>query len=121
LTALGLCYEGIKGHVRSAIEAAPILTGRLNTVERNVSCISTTNLHALTPSAAHGWARHRCRFEGLYLGSAGIHPGGGVKCMAGRAVSTSAWPLSGEKPNDQISKNYIFTRKKIYCLSQLGT
>ncbi|WP_249674725.1 phytoene desaturase family protein [Pseudomonas abieticivorans] len=80
--------EGIEGQVIGRhIEAAPDFTARLNTVNGCVVHIDTTTLRSSTLRPAHGLGGDTLPVAGLYLGSAGIHPGGGVNGMAGRLAA----------------------------------
>lgn len=80
--------EGIKGHIIGRrIEAAPDFTARLNTVNGCVVHIDTTTMRSSTMRPAHGLGGNTLPVAGLYLGSAGIHPGGGVNGMAGRLAA----------------------------------
>ena len=80
--------EGIEGKVIGRhIEAAPDFTARLNTVNGCVVHIDTTTLRSSTLRPAHGLGGDTLPVAGLYLGSAGIHPGGGVNGMAGRLAA----------------------------------
>ena len=80
--------EGLKGNIIGRrIEAAPDFTARLNTVNGCVVHIDTTTLRSSTMRPAHGLGGNTLPVEGLYLGSAGIHPGGGVNGMAGRLAA----------------------------------
>jgi len=80
--------EGIEGQVIGRhIEAAPDFTARLNTVNGCVVHIDTTSLRSSTMRPAHGLGGDTLPVAGLYLGSAGIHPGGGVNGMAGRLAA----------------------------------
>lgn len=80
--------EGIQGHVIGRrIEAAPDFTARLNTVNGCVVHIDTTSMRSSTMRPAHGLGGDTLPVAGLYLGSAGIHPGGGVNGMAGRLAA----------------------------------
>ena len=85
---LSVYVEGIKGHVIGRrIEAAPDFTARLNTVNGCVVHIDTTSMRSSTMRPAHGLGGDTLPVAGLYLGSAGIHPGGGVNGMAGRLAA----------------------------------
>lgn len=80
--------EGIQGHVIGRwIEAAPDFTARLNTVNGCVVHIDTTSMRSSAMRPAYGLGGDTLPVEGLYLGSAGIHPGGGVNGMAGRLAA----------------------------------
>ena len=80
--------EGIKGHVIGRrIEAAPDFSARLNTVNGCVVHIDTTSMRSSTMRPAHGVGGDTLPVAGLYLGSAGSHPGGGVNGMAGRLAA----------------------------------
>lgn len=80
--------EGIQGHVIGRwIEAAPDFTARLNTVNGCVVHIDTTSMRSSAMRPAYGLGGDTLPIEGLYLGSAGIHPGGGVNGMAGRLAA----------------------------------
>lgn len=85
---LSAYVEGIKGHVIGRrIEAAPDFTARLNTVNGCVVHIDTTSMRSSTMRPAHGLGGDTLPVAGLYLGSAGIHPGGGVNGMSGRLAA----------------------------------
>lgn len=80
--------EGVKGQVIGRwIEAAPDFTARLNTVNGCVVHIDTTTMRSSTMRPAHGLGGDTLPVVGLYLGSAGSHPGGGVNGMAGRLAA----------------------------------
>jgi phytoene dehydrogenase-like protein len=80
--------EGLKGQIIGRrIEAAPDFTARLNTVNGCVVHIDTTTMRSSTMRPAHGLGGNTLPVAGLYLGSAGIHPGGGVNGMAGRLAA----------------------------------
>jgi phytoene dehydrogenase-like protein len=85
---LSAYVEGIQGHVLGRwIEAAPDFTARLNTVNGCVVHIDTTSLRSSSMRPAYGLGGDTLPVAGLYLGSAGIHPGGGVNGMAGRLAA----------------------------------
>ncbi|MBD1552565.1 phytoene desaturase family protein [Pseudomonas typographi] len=85
---LSAYVDGIQGHVLGRwIEAAPDFTARLNTVNGCVVHIDTTSLRSSTMRPAYGLGGDTLPVAGLYLGSAGIHPGGGVNGMAGRLAA----------------------------------
>lgn len=91
--------EGIKGHVIGRrIEAAPDFTARLNTVNGCVVHIDTTTMRSSTMRPAHGLGGDTLPVAGLYLGSAGIHPGGGVNGMAGRLAAKRVVSYLAKKP-----------------------
>ena len=80
---------GLKGQVIGRrIEAAPDFTARLNTVNGCVVHIDTTTMRSSTMRPAQGLGGDTLPVEGLYLGSAGTHPGGGVNGMAGRLAAS---------------------------------
>ncbi|APO83290.1 NAD(P)/FAD-dependent oxidoreductase [Pseudomonas sp. GD03817] len=80
--------DGIEGQIIGRrIEAAPDFTARLNTVNGCVVHIDTTSMRSSTMRPAHGLGGDTLPVAGLYLGSAGIHPGGGVNGMAGRLAA----------------------------------
>ncbi|WP_286977399.1 NAD(P)/FAD-dependent oxidoreductase [Pseudomonas sp.] len=80
--------DGIKDQVIGRrIEAAPDFTERLNTVNGCVVHIDTTSMRSSTMRPAYGLGGDTLPVDGLYLGSAGIHPGGGVNGMAGRLAA----------------------------------
>ncbi|CAM3814481.1 Phytoene dehydrogenase-related protein [Pseudomonas synxantha] len=88
MTQLYDYIDGIEGQVIGRhIEAAPDFTARLNTVNGCVVHIDTTSLRSSTMRPAHGLGGDTLPVAGLYLGSAGIHPGGGVNGMAGRLAA----------------------------------
>lgn len=90
--------EGIEGHVIGRrIEAAPDFTLRLNTINGCVVHIDTTTMRSSTMRPAHGLGGDNLPVKGLYLGSAGIHPGGGVNGMAGR--------LAAKRVTSYLAKN----------------
>ena len=81
--------DGIEGKVIGRhIEAAPDFTARLNTVNGCVVHIDTTSMRSATMRPAHGLGGDTLPVAGLYLGSAGIHPGGGVNGMAGKLAAS---------------------------------
>ena len=69
-------------------KAAPDFTARLNTVNGCVVHIDTTTMRSSTMRPAQGLGGDTLPVQGLYLGSAGIHPGGGVNGMAGRLAAS---------------------------------
>lgn len=80
--------EGIEGQVIGRrIETAPDFTERLNTVNGCVVHIDTTSMRSSGMRPAYGLGGDTLPVAGLYLGSAGIHPGGGVNGMAGRLAA----------------------------------
>jgi phytoene dehydrogenase-like protein len=80
--------EGIEGHVIGRwIEAAPDFTARLSTVNGCVVHIDTTTMRSSAMRPAYGLGGDTLPVAGLYLGSAGIHPGGGVNGMAGKLAA----------------------------------
>lgn len=81
--------EGLKDQIIGRrIEAAPDFTARLNTVNGCVVHIDTTTMRSSTMRPAQGLGGDTLPVRGLYLGSAGIHPGGGVNGMAGRLAAS---------------------------------
>ncbi|MBP77532.1 MAG: NAD(P)/FAD-dependent oxidoreductase [Pseudomonadales bacterium] len=83
--------DGIDGHVIGRrIEAAPDFTERLNTVNGCVVHIDTTTMRSSTMRPAYGLGGDTLPVSGLYLGSAGSHPGGGVNGMAGKLAAKRA-------------------------------
>ena len=81
--------DGLKDQVIGRrIEAAPDFTARLNTVNGCVVHIDTTTMRSSTMRPAQGLGGDTLPVQGLYLGSAGIHPGGGVNGMAGRLAAS---------------------------------
>ena len=90
--------DGIDGHVIGRrIEAAPDFTERLNTVNGCVVHIDTTTMRSSTMRPAYGLGSDTLPVSGLYLGSAGSHPGGGVNGMAGK--------LAAKRASTFLSKN----------------
>ncbi len=80
--------EGLKEQIIGRrIEAAPDFTARLNTVNGCVVHIDTTTMRSSTMRPAYGLGGDTLPVAGLYLGSAGTHPGGGVNGMAGRLAA----------------------------------
>jgi len=79
---------GIEGHIIGRrIEAAPDFTERLNTVNGCVVHIDTTTMRSSSMRPAYGLGGDTLPVAGLYLGSAGSHPGGGVNGMAGKLAA----------------------------------
>lgn len=91
--------EGVNEHtiIGRRLEAAPDFTARLNTVNGCVVHIDTTTLRSSSMRPAHGLGGDTLPVEGLYLGSAGIHPGGGVNGMAGRLAAQRAKRYLGKR------------------------
>jgi phytoene dehydrogenase-like protein len=94
----GVREDTIIGH---RLEAAPDFTARLNTVNGCVVHIDTTSLRSSSMRPAHGLGGDTLPVEGLYLGSAGIHPGGGVNGMAGRLAAQRVKRYLGKHARDR--------------------
>ncbi|GAA7766926.1 dehydrogenase [Cupriavidus sp. SHE] len=73
--------------IATRMEAAPDFTRRLNTVNGCVVHIDTTSMRSSTLRPAYGLGGKTLPVAGLYLGGAGIHPGGGVNGMPGRIAA----------------------------------
>ena len=90
--------DGLKTlEIARRMEAAPDFTRRLNTVNGCVVHIDTTSMRSNTLRPAHGLGGATLPVAGLYLGGAGIHPGGGVNGMPGRIAAHRVQRFLGKR------------------------
>lgn len=87
----GEYVDGLAGQlIGYRLEAAPDFSRRLNTVNGSVTHIDTTTLRSGHLRPAYGLGGASLPVAGLFLGGAGIHPGGGVNGMPGRLAARRA-------------------------------
>jgi phytoene dehydrogenase-like protein len=80
--------DGLKAHeIGRRIEAAPDLAARLNVHRGCVVHIDTSTTRSSLMRPAPGLGGDTLPVAGLFLGGAGIHPGGGINGLPGRIAA----------------------------------
>jgi phytoene dehydrogenase-like protein len=80
--------DGLKEfEIARRIEAAPDLAARLNVHRGCVVHIDTSTTRSSSMRPAAGLGGDTLPIAGLFLGGAGIHPGGGVNGLPGRIAA----------------------------------
>lgn len=81
-------WDGLKEHeIARRVEATPDLAKRLNVHNGCVVHIDTGTTRSGTMRPAYGLGGDTLPVAGLFLGGAGIHPGGGINGLPGRIAA----------------------------------
>lgn len=81
-------WDGLKEHeIARRVEASPDLARRLNVHNGCVVHIDTGTTRSGTMRPAYGVGGDTLPVAGLFLGGAGIHPGGGINGLPGRIAA----------------------------------
>jgi phytoene dehydrogenase-like protein len=80
--------DGLKEHeIARRVEASPDLAKRLNVHNGCVVHIDTGTARSGTMRPAYGLGGETLPVAGLFIGGAGIHPGGGINGLPGRIAA----------------------------------
>jgi phytoene dehydrogenase-like protein len=87
ITQIGEFYEGLESEIGRFVEAPPDRAKRLNVSQGCVTHIDFGALRSGNKRPAYGLGGADPVAPGLFLGGAGIHPGGGVTGLPGRITA----------------------------------
>ena len=87
------------------VEAAPDLAKRLNVHNGCVVHIDTSTLRTSLMRPAYGLGGDTLPVKGLFLGGAGIHPGGGVNGLPGRIAAGRVQRYLAKTPRTAATKD----------------